>query len=44
MAGKLDIHERTIEFHRKNIMKKMKAESVAELIEMIVAHRTPVER
>lgn len=40
MAADLGVHERTIEFHRKNIMRKMKADSVPELVEMVVQSRT----
>jgi FixJ family two-component response regulator len=34
MAGELATTERTIKFHRANIMEKMKAESLAELVKM----------
>jgi FixJ family two-component response regulator len=34
IAGELDTTERTIKFHRANIMRKMQAESVADLVKM----------
>lgn len=37
MASALGIHDRTIEYHRRNIMRKMKAESVPQLVEMTLA-------
>jgi FixJ family two-component response regulator len=35
IAIELDISERTVEFHRGNIMKKMRSRSLAELVNMI---------
>ena len=40
MAAALGVHERTIEFHRKNIMKKMQAKSTPELVTMALACRS----
>ena len=40
MAAKLGVHVRTIEFHRKNIMRKMQVQSVPELVEMTLTSRT----
>ena len=37
IAVDLDISERTVEFHRANIMRKMNAASLAELIERTMA-------
>ena len=37
MAGYLGVHAKTIEFHRANLMKKMGAASLAELIKMVFA-------
>jgi len=34
VAGELDTTERTIKFHRANIMQKMQAESLADLVRM----------
>jgi len=34
IAGELDTTERTIKFHRANVMRKMQAESVADLVKM----------
>jgi FixJ family two-component response regulator len=39
MAGRLEVSERTIEFHRKNIMEKMQADSVPKLVEMTLLCR-----
>ncbi len=35
IAMDLEISERTVEFHRGKIMKKMRARSLAELINMV---------
>lgn len=40
IAMELDISERTVEFHRGNIMKKMRARSLAELVNMINTRRS----
>jgi FixJ family two-component response regulator len=40
MAARLQLSERTIEFHRKNIMEKMQAGSVPKLVEMILVCRS----
>lgn len=37
MARALGVHERTIEFHRKNIMRKIGVDSVPELIQKVLA-------
>ncbi len=35
IAGELAVSERTVKFHRAHIMKKMQAESLAELVRMV---------
>jgi RNA polymerase sigma factor (sigma-70 family) len=40
IAARLDISHKTVEFHRARIMKKMKAESVLQLVKMVIAART----
>src|SRR5262245_6330623 len=35
IAGKLASSERTVKFHRAHVMKKIQAESVAELVRMV---------
>ena len=37
IAATLGVHERTVEFHRQNLMRKMGAESVPQLVAMILA-------
>ena len=41
IADELDISVRTVEFHRANVMDKMKAESVAALIRRLPPDRAP---
>jgi FixJ family two-component response regulator len=36
MASRLNVKEKTIEFHRANVMRKMRARSVAELVRMVM--------
>jgi FixJ family two-component response regulator len=38
ISADLGISERTVETHRKNVMEKMQAKSLAELVEMAVLH------
>ncbi len=37
VARRLDISERTVEIHRSNVMAKMQAKSLAELVKMVTA-------
>lgn len=37
IARRLEISAKTVEFHRANILKKMQAESVVELVRMLLA-------
>ena len=39
ISADLGISERTVETHRKNIMEKMEAKSLAELVQMALLHR-----
>jgi FixJ family two-component response regulator len=39
IAGELGITERTVKEHRKRVMEKMEADSLAELVTMIVTTR-----
>lgn len=39
IAAELDISERTVESHRRNIKKKMKIRSLAELAQIVLQHR-----
>jgi len=43
MAAKLDLTERAVEMRRSAIMRKMKVQSVAELIDLAVTHRILAE-
>ena len=36
IARKLKLSQKTVEFHRANVMKKMKADSVAELVTLAI--------
>lgn len=36
IARELGINQKTVEFHRSNIMKKMKVESLAELVRLVI--------
>ena len=40
-AGHLDISEKTVEIHRANVMRKMGAKSLADLVKMTVASNGP---
>lgn len=40
IATELGISHKTVEFHRAKIMRKMKADSVAELVRLVLAART----
>lgn len=43
-AAELGISEVTVQIHRGNVMKKMRAESLAELVRMAVALEIPITR
>jgi two-component system response regulator FixJ len=39
IAGELGVSQRTVEIHRANVMRKMKADSVAELVRLVMRTR-----
>ena len=41
IAGDLNLSQRTVEIHRARVMEKMRAQSIAHLVRMIVAVQTP---
>jgi two-component system, LuxR family, response regulator FixJ len=41
IAGQLGISPKTVEVHRSNIMKKMKVDSVAQLVNLVTRHSMP---
>ncbi|MFG0253808.1 MAG: response regulator transcription factor, partial [Rhodopirellula sp. JB053] len=43
IASRLDISPKTVEVHRSKITKRMKVESVAQLVAMVTEHRLAVE-
>lgn len=43
IAAELNISERTVESHRRNIKEKMKVRSLAELIQIVLQHRNSEE-
>lgn len=36
IAHELGVNQKTVEFHRSNIMKKMNVESLAELVRLVI--------
>jgi two-component system response regulator FixJ len=39
IAGELGVSQRTVEIHRATVMRKMKADSVAELVRLVMRTR-----